>query len=371
MKLVFWTCLGVITLAYAGYPLYMWFRARCWPRPARRKKGWLPNVSVILAVRNGEKQLAHKLRNLEEMDYPRNLLQIVAISDGSTDGTNEILKRWAGPGREAVLLRDHHGKSNALNHGIDRARGEIVGFVDVAQTMAPDALRILVEQFADPTVGCISGELVTPAKRGAGHGVGVYWRLETQIRQWESRTGSMVGATGAFYAVRRNALARIPDGTILDDMYIPLRVARDGLRVVFEPGAQIIETRTFGARDEFRRRVRTLTGNYQLLKIAPWVVTRPSDVRFRFICHKLLRLLVPFALMGLFLATCSIRQGPYELALLFQVLFYAFGAVAISRTRFGFLSRVASVSLAFLILNTAAAVAFFYYVSGKRPAWAD
>jgi cellulose synthase/poly-beta-1,6-N-acetylglucosamine synthase-like glycosyltransferase len=373
VKLVFWACLGVIALGYAGYPIYLWCRARFLPRPVVRKEGLLPSVSVILAARNEGKHLPRKLRNLDELKYPKDLLQIVAISDGSTDETNEILRGWQGPDREAILLRDHRGKPTALNHGIDRARGEIVCFVDVAQMIEPDGLRMLMEPFGDPSVGCVSGALVSPAKAKdvASHGVGMYWRLETHIRQWESLTGSTAGATGAFYAVRKSALSHIPDSTILDDMYVPLKVANSGLRVVFEPRAQTVETRIFGGRDEFRRKVRTLTGNYQLLKLAPWILMRANPARLRFVCHKLIRLLVPFALAGLFLSAFSIHERTYQMVFALQAIFYALAALTTFRMKFGFLSRAASVSLAFLILNTAAAVAFLYFILGKTPAWAD
>jgi len=370
MTLLFWSSLALIVVAYAGYPAYLYLHAQLRPRPVRRGDAQ-PSVTIILAVRNGEELLPDKLQNLADLEYPAERLEIIAISDGSTDGTNNILAKWQGPNRHAILLPDHHGKSAALNYGIARAGGEIVCFADVAQKIEFDALQRLVESFADPTVGCVSGQLVTPSRTTASSGgVGLYWRLETSMRNCESLTGSTVGATGAFYAVRKSVISRFPDDIVLDDVYLPLAVTRRGLRVVLEPAARVLETRTFSPTDEFRRKVRTLTGNYQLLRAAPWIVTRANPLRTRFICHKLLRLLVPFALLALLLSTLVIRTGVYQLALVLQIAFYALGACGSLRVKNSLLSRLASVSLAFLILNTAAAMAFLYFVSGKKPAWA-
>jgi biofilm PGA synthesis N-glycosyltransferase PgaC len=370
VTLLFWFSLALVLTAYAGYPACLYLQARWRPRPVRRGPVH-PTVTVILAVRNEEMRLPDKLQNLSLLEYPAEHLEIIAISDGSSDATNDILAKWQRPGRHAIFLPHHQGKSAALDHGIVRARGEIICFVDVAQTIESDGLQRLVEPFADPTVGCVSGEWVSPAKTTASSGgVGLYWRLETSIRKWESLTGSTVGATGAFYAIRKEAISRLPNDTVLDDVYLPLQIARRGLRVVLESGARALETRTFSPTDEFRRKVRTLTGNYQLLRLAPWVITRANPLRARFIFHKVLRLLVPFALVALLISSLLIRSGVYKLALLLQVAFYGLALCSSLRVQNRVLSRLSSVSLAFLILNTAAAMAFLYFVSGKKPAWA-
>jgi poly-beta-1,6-N-acetyl-D-glucosamine synthase len=370
VTLLFWSSLALVLAAYAGYPACLYFQARWRPRPVRRRPDQ-PSVTMILAVRNEEERLLDKLRNLSLLEYPADRLETIAISDGSSDSTNDILAKWQGSDRHAIFLPHHQGKSAALNHGIARARGEIICFVDVAQTIESGGLRHLVEPFADPTVGCVSSELFTPASATASSGgVGLYWRLETSIRKHESLTGSMVGATGAFYAVRKDAISRLPEDIILDDVYLPLQVARKGLRVVLESRARVRETRTFSPADEFRRKVRTLTGNYQLLRMAPWILTRANPLRARFILHKVLRLLVPFALVALLISAFLIRTGVYELALLMQIAFYGLALCGSWRVQNRLVSRLASVSLAFLILNTAAAMAFLFFVSGKKPAWA-
>jgi biofilm PGA synthesis N-glycosyltransferase PgaC len=242
----------------------------------------------------------------------------------------------------------------------------------VRQIIASDGLKNLVTNFADPSVGCASGELILRGDPNAGssEGVGLYWRFEKNIRNWEGLVGSTVGATGAFYAVRKDLLLPLPEGTILDDVYIPFQVARQGKRVIFDPKAVAWDDFTPGSKLEFRRKVRTLAGNYQLLQLAPWVLTRSNPLRRQLVCHKLLRLLVPFALLGTLISTFWLRRGIYELAFVIQVVFYALAALTMMRAKVGFLSKLANISLAFVMLNTAAAVALFYFITGRKAEWA-
>jgi len=370
MKLLFWSSLGLIFVAYAGYPIWLYFRARFRPRPVRRASIF-PRVTILLAVHNEQKYLRAKLHNLAALDYPADRAEVIVVSDGSTDETNKILAAWENANRRTVILPSHCGKATALNHGVAEAKGEIIVFTDARQTIASDALKNLVANFGDPSVGCVSGELILgpDPNTASSRGIGLYWRLEKKIRHWEGLAGSTVGATGAFYAVRRNLLVPLPQETILDDVYIPFQVVRQGRRVVFEPKALAWDDLVPSPKQEFRRKVRTLIGNYQLLQLAPWVLRRSNPLRFQFIFHKLLRLLVPIALVGLLLSTFWLRKEIYELALLLQLVFYSLAALSIFRAKAGIVSRLSDIPLAFIVLNTAAAVAFFYFVMGKKAVW--
>jgi biofilm PGA synthesis N-glycosyltransferase PgaC len=370
MKLLFWSSLSLIFVAYAGYPIVLYFRARLWPRPVRRASIF-PHVSIILAVRNEEQNLPRKLRDLAALDYPEDRFEVIVVSDGSTDTTNKILAAWEDCNRRTVFLPEHHGKATALNHGMAEARGEIIVLTDARQMIASDALKELVANFADPSVGCVSGELIIVESSSAAsvEGVGLYWRVEKNIRHWEGLAGSTVGATGAFYAVRKNLLSPLPRETILDDVYIPFQVVRQGQRVVFERRALAWDDFKPTLKQEFRRKLRTLIGNYQLLQLAPWVLTHSNPLRLQFACHKLLRLLVPFGLVGLLVSTFWIRTGIYRLALEFQLVFYALAVLSIFRPKVGVVSRLSAISLAFVVLNTAAAVAFIYFITGRKAVW--
>jgi biofilm PGA synthesis N-glycosyltransferase PgaC len=369
MKLLFWSCASFILFVYAGYPVCSYFRAKVWPRPVRRKSIF-PRVTIVVAAHNEEKNLPEKLLNLAALDYPVDLLEVIVISDGSTDATDKILGEWRNPGRRAVILPDHRGKANALNHGMAEASGEIICFTDARQKIASDGLKNLVANFADPSVGCVSGELILreDPKTAASHGVGLYWRLEKNIRNWEGEAGSTVGTTGAFYAIRKDLRVPLPEGIILDDVYIPLNVARQGRRVVFDPTAVAWDDFTPSPRQEFHRKVRTLAGNYQLLQLAPWLLTNSNPLRLQLVCHKLLRLLVPLALLGVLASTFWIRESLYEVALVLQIFLYALAILPL-RVKAGFLSRLSHISFAFILLNAAAAVAFVYFITGRKAVW--
>ncbi len=370
MRWVFWVSLLLVGYTYAGYPLWLYLRFRLRSRPIQ--PGPIsPFVSIILAVHNEENVLPAKLRNLAGLNYPENYFEVCVVSDGSTDGTKRILEANKQKNVRVIISPQHEGKACALNRGIQRARGQIIAFTDARQMIEPDAIRHLVANFADPTVGCVSGELFL-GKPDAGtplDGVGLYWSMERKIRYWEGAAGSVVGATGALYAVRREFLVPLPTETILDDVYVPLHVARQGARVVFEPRARAWDHLVTSSKQEFHRKVRTLTGNYQLLQLAPWLLTRANPLRFEFVSHKLLRLIVPFALAGVLLSSAFLEGAVYELAVVLQLLFYGLGVLATYRPKLGIATRLADVALTFLVLNTAATVAFVNFVTGKKEVW--
>ncbi len=369
MKWLFWLSFALIVYAYAGYPLWVYLRSRRCSSPVRCSP-IVPSVSIIMAVRNEASVLPRKLRNLVELDYPSDLYELIVVSDGSTDATNTILAAFAHP-RLRVIALPQQGKACALNAGIEAAKGEILVFTDARQRLAADAVRRLAANFADPLVGCVSGELLLERAAGAGpvDGVGLYWQIEKKLRQWEGAGGSAIGATGALYAVRRNLIVPLPAGTILDDVYIPMHVARQGARVVFEPKAQVWDHLSSRPEQEFRRKVRTLTGNYQLLQLAPWLLTRANPLRFEFISHKLLRLAVPFALLITLVSSLLAHGWGYQLAAVAQLAFYGMAALAMLGTSFGLLDRVAKLAMTFVMLNTAAVAALISFVFGRKQLW--
>lgn len=185
MRVLFWLSLFLVFFSYGGYPICLYLRARFWPRPVRRAEIF-PTITVILAARNEENHLPGKLRNLSELDYPAELLDVIVISDGSTDRTNRILSSWQGERRRAILLAEHGGKAHALNCGIAQARGEIICFTDTRQIIDRAAMKNLAKNFADPAVGCASGELMQLGNGlgSASEGIGLYWRMEKKVRRW-------------------------------------------------------------------------------------------------------------------------------------------------------------------------------------------
>ena len=371
MKAIFWGAAGLVFYAYLGYSAWLWVWSRLSPKPVIRGANE-PFVSIVMVVRNEERTLPRKLSNLGALNYPPELLEYIIVSDGSSDRTTEILSEAAKDGRFHILgSPEPKGKACRLNEALAVAKGKIAVFMDARQEIEHDALRLLLENFTDPTVGCVSGELMLGdmVTGEAEKRMGVYWQMEKMIRELESASGSVVGATGALYAARSSLLVPIPAETILDDVFLPLHVSRQGARVVFDSRARVWDEPDLGAKREFRRKVRTLTGNYQLVQLAPWVLSGANPLRFRFVSHKLLRLAVPFALTALVVTSAAVPEPMYRAAFALQLAFYALSLVALSTQPLGPFTRFANAALALIILNTAAVVAFANFVTGRKEVW--
>lgn len=318
---LFLLCAGFVVYVLAGYPVLLQLLARVRPYPVLRGEE-LRSVSVILPVHNGERWLHAKLDSLSALDYPPELMEILVISDGSTDRTHEIA---AACERARLISLPRGGKAQAINRGLEEAEGEILFFTDVRQPLDPRSLRLLVSCFEDPRVGVASGELMI---RSSGdleeERVGLYWRYEKWIRRRQSRVDSVMGATGAIYAMRR-ALARpLPPDTLLDDVHLPMTAFLEGYRIVFVEEARAFDDPT-ALDTEFRRKVRTLAGVYQLAGRLPALLGPRNRMWFHFVSHKLGRLFLPFALMGAFASSVflpapwnvwlvAVQSGGYLLA---------------------------------------------------------
>jgi len=368
MKLLFWLCLVLIAYTYFGYAILLWLFGRLRRRPVLQSP-ITPSVSIIIAARNEEASLPAKLENLRLLDYPKERLQIIVASDGSTDRTANILRDQTSH-IFSIILEESNGKAFALNEAVKLATGDILVFLDARQTIDTNAVSELVACFADPEVGAVSGELLLETAPGlpSANALGIYWEIEKIVRRLESSSGSVVGVTGAIYAIRRHYYTEIPHGTVLDDVFVPMNVARIGKRVIFQPSA-IARDRLFSEKGkEFSRKVRTLTGNYQLLRLAPWLLSPANPLLFRFVSHKLLRLLVPLSLI-LMLAASAMSRGPfYRVVFWFQTLFYVLailGTLSPSTRRF----KPVAIANTFVMLNAAAALAFYNFVVGRNRVW--
>jgi cellulose synthase/poly-beta-1,6-N-acetylglucosamine synthase-like glycosyltransferase len=370
MNWVFFISLALIAYTYLGYPLLLLLRSKFRSPPVRR--GPIePSVSVVIAMHNEANAVRQKLQNLAELEYSRELLQIIVVSDDSTDGTYELLANSPVP-VERICLPTRQGKAVALNHGVQRAEGEIVVFMDARQRILPSALRSLVSGFADPCVGAVSGELVLedPQKPDRGYELNLYWKIEKLVRKLESDTHSAVGATGALYAVRRQLIPPLPPATILDDLFIPMSVVKQGYRVAFEEEAVVVDRIFPEVKTEFRRKVRTLMGNYQLLRLAPWLLTFENRLLWEFASHKLLRLVVPFALLGAFISNWRMaNSGVGRVMFAVQVAFYLLALLGLARPVRSSI-RASGIAFSFALLNTAAVVGLLKFLAGKKDVWA-
>ena len=309
-----------------GYPLLLGLLARWRERPVR-KAPWRATVSVILPVFNGERWMAAKLESIRALDYPAELLEILVVSDGSTDGTETIVQRFASRSKLAYLALPRSGKAAALNAALAKASGEILFFTDVRQQLDPGSLANLVACFADPQVGVASGELVIRGGTGLEEAsVGLYWKYEKWIRKQLSRVDSVLGATGCIYAMRRELALPLPVGTLNDDMYLPLGAFFRGYRVILDDAALAFDYPTPLA-SEFRRKVRTLAGVYQIVRTYPALLGPRNRMWIHFFSHKLARLLMPWAMIAAAIASFGLpapwnvwaigaQASAYSLALL-------------------------------------------------------
>lgn len=359
---------------YAIFPLLLHWRARPYAREAAAKEGsaanvpdsgrvW-PGVSVVIAAHNELQRLPIKMESLRALDYPADRLQIVVVSDGSTDGTAEYLEQLSD------VDSDHYepaaGKPTALNRAMELCKGEIVVFMDARQRVSANTIKSLVPHFDDNEVGAVSGELVLSDNgQTEATNVGLYWRYEKWIRQNESLLFSTTGATGALYAIRKNDAVVLPVDTLLDDFITPIETLKHGKRTIFETGALAFDEAEEDSGREFQRKARTLAGNYQAFARQSWLFSpRRNPVFWQFLSHKVFRLLVPYAMLLAFLASVIGSGGFLKLMFWLQVVFYGAGIA-------GFLlpksvdNKLLNFIKVFLQLNAAAVVGAYRYLTGK------
>lgn len=369
-EFVFWLSAGLLTYTFAGYPALLWTWAKL--RRRRHPAGTFePTVTVLVVAHNEAGRIEARLENLLELDYPRDRMEILLASDGSSDDTVARAKRFCGDGVRIVEFGVRRGKPAVLNRLVPKARGEIVVLADARQRFDAGAVRALAGQFADPEVGAVSGELMLVSDddpSGVGAGVGFYWKYEKFIRRNESLVDSTAGATGAIYAIRRDLFEPIPEDTLVDDLLIPMRIVRRGFRVLFEPRARAWDRVSADAGTEFTRKVRTIAGNFQLFVREPWLLNpRANRIWLQTISHKGCRLLGPLALAAAFVATLSLVHRPLYAGLLAaQLLFYAAAAGGFGRRHASGGPFMLNVPYAFCLLNWAAVVAFGRFISGRQ-----
>lgn len=364
------TAVASVLWVIAGYPLALaWLARRCALPTVKRLED--RTVSILLPVHNGEAWIGSKLESILRLKYPRNLVQTIVICDGCTDRTAELALRYARFGVEVVAL-PHGGKAMALNEGLRRATGEILFFTDVRQQLDRDCLANLVACFADCRVGAVSGELVIrDGATQAEANTGLYWKYEKWLRKRQSRLDSVLGATGAVWAMRA-ALARpLPPEVILDDVNQPLNAFFAGYRVLLDESARAYDYPT-SLQTEFRRKVRTQAGLYQTMRAFPELFSqRRNRMRIHFMSHKLGRLLLPWGLLSIFVL--SFFQPPVWRAsfLAAQILFYGLAAVDLAIPERSRLKRLSSPARTFVVLMAAAAMAVSILFVSHKALWKE
>jgi biofilm PGA synthesis N-glycosyltransferase PgaC len=373
MEAIFWLSAGIILYTYLGYPLVIALAAKLFNRPILQAE-YCPELTVIVIAHNEAATIATRLDNLLQQDYPADKIRILVASDGSTDATNAIVADNSDARIELLAFDSQRGKAACLNDAVASCQSDYIVFADARQRFEGKALRMLMENFADPSLGAVSGELVIETEAGSGfsEGVDFYWRYEKLIRQAEARVASVVGVTGAIYALRKSCFKAVPAGLILDDVLIPMNTVRAGLRVGFEPRALAYDIPPPNPEWEHRRKVRTLAGNYQLVQMSPGLLAPwRNPIWPQFVSHKILRLVAPlFLLLALISNTLLLDQQPvYPLLLVIQLLFYGAALVGIALPASHKLSAI-RIPMTFCRLNWSAVLGFREFIARRsRQLW--
>ncbi len=365
--IVFIGCALFLVYIVVGYPaLLKWMSAR-FPRPVSKRR-IQPPITVLIAAYNGAKYIARKLDSVLALEYPRERMEILVISDGSTDETEEIVRSYAGRG--VRLLRvPRGGKPAALNAGIPQTSGEILVLTDVRQEVEPQSVQNLMDCFADPKVGVVSGDLIIRgADREDQADVARYWDYEREIRKRLGRIDSFFGATGPFYAIRRELAVHVPPDMLLDDVYLPLSAFFKGYRLIVEEGARAYDYPT-SRETEFNRKVRTLAGNYQILRAYPKLLGPGNRLWLHFMSYKFGRLMLPYALLGMAVSSLFLPGWLGKAALGGQILFYALAYLDRFATPGTLLKRLTSPCCTAVTLIVAAVYALKVFFVEPRELW--
>jgi len=371
-EIVFWSSVVALIYTYAGYPALIALLSTL--RPRRIKcADYTPAISVIITAYNEERALPAKLTNTLALDYPRDLMEVLVASDCSNDRTDEIVRSLA---NENVILHrqpQRLGKTAAQNAAVEKARGEIIVFSDATSLYEPEALRRIVRNFADSSVGCVGGRLiyVDPGDTGVGRGAKGYWGYETFLKRHESLACSLIGVSGCLYAVRKSAYVPLYNEAC-SDFIIATKMMEQGLRTIYEPEAVCTEETNQRQDNELRMRVRVIAQTFTDLwrhraMLNPF---RGGLYGVQLLSHKVMRYFVPFFLIAMFAASGVLAGGSvfYRIFFLAQALGYLCGALSWLLENIGLRSRALALPHYFVLTNVASVIAMFQFLRGERYA---
>lgn len=373
MIILFWLLFLIILYCYFGYPLLIYIVAKLHPRKVHKKK-FRPAVSIVLSVWNEEEVIEKKIHNLLSLDYPKEKMEILIGSDGSTDRTNAIIKSFFDPRVIFIESGKRQGKMLTINELVKKAKHEVIVFTDARQAFATDAIKELVDNFADPSIGSTSGELIfAPKEGGTAKGLNLYWEYEKFLRSQESKVHSMLGATGAIYAIRRELFVPVPANVVLDDMYIPFKIIEKGYRAIFDEQAKAYDEVADSPQQEHQRKARTLYGNYQIFGRFPGMFNiLKSPIAIQLFSHKFLRVMAPFLMIALWIVNALLLDRPFfKIIFILQIIFYCLavlGALA-RQAKYGILKlilKICYIPYVFCLLNFSALIGFLRFVMAKQ-----
>lgn len=368
-ELIFWLTIGIVIYTYIGYP-FLIFLLSLFINNKVNKKDIEPAVTFLITAYNEEKSIKQKLENTLSLDYPREKLEIIVASDGSTDRTDEIIKEFGDKGVTLHRVEGRVGKTETQNQTVKIAKGEVVIFSDATTKYKKDAIKKIVSNYADPSVGAVSGryEYVNPSGAPVGLGTILFWKYENFIKSRQTRIKTVTGCCGCIYSVRRSLYEPLPRD-IISDLVEPLKILEKGYRIAFEPEAVAYEATEEKPEEEFSMRVRVITRGMNGLLYVKSLSNplRYSFVSFQLISHKVLRWLIPFLLIILFVSNSLILDDSlYRLIFLLQLSFYISASVAWVMGKYGKKVKFLFLPLYFCIVNLASLQAIFNIIKGRK-----
>jgi cellulose synthase/poly-beta-1,6-N-acetylglucosamine synthase-like glycosyltransferase len=384
LEWVFWIALGIIGYTYGAYAMVLAVLAGAKRVLFGRAKkqtdpGLWPEVTLFVTAYNELDCVVAKLENSLQLSYPKEKLKFLWMTDGSTDGTAELLKKY--PGIRVGHLPERRGKVHAMNRGMQLVDTPFVVFTDTNTLLSPDSIQHLIRHFQDPKVACVAGEkriLSEGQLNVAAEGEKMYWSMESKIKQLESCLSSVAGAAGELFAIRTERYRPVEDDCLLDDFRISMGLAAEGYRVVYEPRAAAVENASLNVQEELKRKSRIVAGGLQAMVRMPELLNpvRMGWLSLQYFSHKILRWTVaPWALVAVLLANIALVAGNsseliYIVALLFQLLWYLFAFVGFMVEGRARGNRLFFVPYYFTAVHFAAFVGFYRFVGQKQPvAW--
>ncbi len=375
-KCLFWSCLLLVGYSYLLYPVVLAVACRlqrlCGSKnavPVQDPAEW-PRVTMLVAAYNEASVIREKIENSLAIDYPAGRLRVVIASDGSSDGTDEIVAACQDPRIQLISYTDRGGKIGVLNRTIPNLEDDLLVMSDANTMYAPDAVKKLARHFADERVGCVVGELTLQDAAGGGSGEGLYWKYETLLKRMESKLGFQIGATGGIFALRRKLFRRLPAGTIVEDFVTGMKILEAGHRVCYEPAARATETTAPTMRDEMRRKARIGAGGFQAIGLTAAMLNPLRGLpAVGYWSHKILRWFAPFLILGAIAANVALVAEPlYALFLAGQLAALAIGLQGLQPRAID--HKLIRPVRYFFLMNLALFIGFFRFLRGtQRVTW--
>ncbi|KPK41325.1 MAG: hypothetical protein AMJ78_05790 [Omnitrophica WOR_2 bacterium SM23_29] len=364
IQLIFWFTLILIILSYFGYPVILTLFVSFKKRPYK-KENIEPSVTLLIPAHNEEAVIQEKIENSLSLDYPKDKFEILLILDECTDRTKEIAERYINRGIMIIEQKPRKGKIAALNLAIPQAKGEILVFTDANSMYEKDAIRKLVRNFADEKVGCVCGELKYVSESSVGEGENLYWKYEKFLKTKESQLQSLLVVNGSIYAIRKKLYEPVEE-TLADDFVNPMRIAKKGYGLVYEPEAIAVEKAAESTKDEFNRKIRITSQGLKASFVICGTILSSGLLRiFQFIFHKFIRWLVLLFLIIIFVSNLFLLgHWFYQVTLFGQISFYLFALIGYLLQEKGTKIKIFNIPFYFCMVNLASLIGFLKFLSG-------